>query len=579
MIPPAARPAAHVPGPARAVEDRRTTLMIKNIPNKYTQKMLLQTMDEQFRGGYDFFYLPIDFKNKCNVGYAFINLVRFESGRALACGHAPLGVPGVLAGARVSRFVRALCAGAPHVGNGTPLGASGCAACCERACLRARPLALWPSLAAGRLPRPDGAAQRFCLGRRSSRMRPCHPGTAWRRRRRARANRARARAQVDPGWIPPLVQRFNAKKWEKFNSEKVCHISYARIQGKQALVTHFQNSSLMHEDKRCRPVLFHIDGPLAGDQEPFPVGPNVRPPPPRAPGTFFSRAAVVVMRSCSRCPGVGRAQCDVLRSRRRAPVMRKERWCGAGHERAYMPCMSSLAHGPPYETRPDPGPPWGRAADALAAGARRGARDAGRRAAGRSGRRRGRAPGAATAAARRAGRARLWRAHAAARAVRIQPGQPAGRGRAWRDAGDAGRAAGRRSPGHAAAAAAAAAGRDVVACHRCRRCSRPWQLVRRGGRRTCRGRFGDAGGGLYLMVRLATGPHRITCGCAPQRLQRRRQHHALRTPGRGVTGAQRPASWDLLPATALTEAIVRWWCISKALARAGSARGQTALRA
>ena len=84
-------------------------------------------------------------------------------------------------------------------------------------------------------------------------------------------------AQVDPQWIIPLVQRFDNKKWEKFNSEKVCHISYARIQGKNALVTHFQNSSLMHEDKRCRPILFHIDGPQAGDQEPFPVGPNVRP--------------------------------------------------------------------------------------------------------------------------------------------------------------------------------------------------------------------------------------------------------------------------------------------------------------
>lgn len=43
-------------------DDRRTTLMVKNIPNKYTQKMLLSTVDELCRGTYDFFYLPIDFK-------------------------------------------------------------------------------------------------------------------------------------------------------------------------------------------------------------------------------------------------------------------------------------------------------------------------------------------------------------------------------------------------------------------------------------------------------------------------------------------------------------------------------------
>ncbi|XP_064942689.1 protein MEI2-like 4 isoform X4 [Musa acuminata AAA Group] len=136
-------------------EDSRTTLMIKNIPNKYTSKMLLAAIDENHRGTYDFIYLPIDFKNKCNVGYAFINMTK-------------------------------------------------------------------------------------------------------------------------PQHIIPFYQSFNGKKWEKFNSEKVASLAYARIQGKAALIAHFQNSSLMNEDKRCRPILFHSDGPNAGDQEPFPMGVNIR---------------------------------------------------------------------------------------------------------------------------------------------------------------------------------------------------------------------------------------------------------------------------------------------------------------
>lgn len=136
-------------------EDSRTTLMIKNIPNKYTSKMLLAAIDESHKGTYDFIYLPIDFKNKCNVGYAFINM-------------------------------------------------------------------------------------------------------------------------TNPQHIIPFYQTFNGKKWEKFNSEKVASLAYARIQGKTALIAHFQNSSLMNEDKRCRPILFHSDGPNAGDQEPFPMGTNIR---------------------------------------------------------------------------------------------------------------------------------------------------------------------------------------------------------------------------------------------------------------------------------------------------------------
>lgn len=133
-------------------EDKRTTLMIKNIPNKYTQKMLLALLEERFAGThpfpFDFFYLPIDFKNKCNVGYAFINMT-------------------------------------------TPLA------------------------------------------------------------------------------IPALVEEFHGRRWPKFNSEKVCQISYGRIQGKLSLIQHFQNSSLLHEDKRCRPVLFNVHG----DVEQFPIGP------------------------------------------------------------------------------------------------------------------------------------------------------------------------------------------------------------------------------------------------------------------------------------------------------------------
>nr|CAG8483566.1 8153_t:CDS:10 [Entrophospora candida] len=61
--------------------DLRTTFMIRNIPNKYTQKMLLEWLNETHRGQYDFVYLRIDFKNKCNVGYAFINFTSVDDKR------------------------------------------------------------------------------------------------------------------------------------------------------------------------------------------------------------------------------------------------------------------------------------------------------------------------------------------------------------------------------------------------------------------------------------------------------------------------------------------------------------------
>ncbi|OTB07122.1 hypothetical protein M426DRAFT_8851 [Hypoxylon sp. CI-4A] len=55
--------------------DVRTTIMLRNIPNKVDQMLLKQIVDESSWGKYDFMYLRIDFANDCNVGYAFINFV------------------------------------------------------------------------------------------------------------------------------------------------------------------------------------------------------------------------------------------------------------------------------------------------------------------------------------------------------------------------------------------------------------------------------------------------------------------------------------------------------------------------
>ncbi|PGH27933.1 hypothetical protein AJ80_00483 [Polytolypa hystricis UAMH7299] len=62
--------------------DVRTTIMLRNIPNKIDQAMLKEIVDETSHGKYDFMYLRIDFGNNCNVGYAFINFEDFAKARA-----------------------------------------------------------------------------------------------------------------------------------------------------------------------------------------------------------------------------------------------------------------------------------------------------------------------------------------------------------------------------------------------------------------------------------------------------------------------------------------------------------------
>ncbi|KAJ3414539.1 hypothetical protein HDV05_006453 [Chytridiales sp. JEL 0842] len=130
-------------------KEKRTSIMLKNVPNRYTQEMLIQFVNETHEGLMDFFYLRCDFLNKCNVGYAFINFIS-----------------------------------------------------------------------------------------------PIH--------------------------IVSFVKRMEGQKWPKFNSEKVPLICFANIQGKDAFIDKFRNSSVMLEEPNFRPKLFYSTGPLQGQEEPFP---------------------------------------------------------------------------------------------------------------------------------------------------------------------------------------------------------------------------------------------------------------------------------------------------------------------
>merc|ERR1712217_871416 len=61
-------------------ESSRTTVMMRNLPNDITREMLLELLDTHgFRGFYDFIYLPVDFKRRAGLGYAFVNMATHQA--------------------------------------------------------------------------------------------------------------------------------------------------------------------------------------------------------------------------------------------------------------------------------------------------------------------------------------------------------------------------------------------------------------------------------------------------------------------------------------------------------------------
>jgi len=44
-------------------------------------------------------------------------------------------------------------------------------------------------------------------------------------------------------FILEFYNEFNGRRWDRFNSEKICELAYARIQGTTSLMNHFQNTT------------------------------------------------------------------------------------------------------------------------------------------------------------------------------------------------------------------------------------------------------------------------------------------------------------------------------------------------
>lgn len=58
----------------------------------------------------------------------------------------------------------------------------------------------------------------------------------------------------DPIFVVQLFADLAGQMWERFNSEKICELTYGRIQGRQALVDNFQAAV---DVRKVKPAVFH----------------------------------------------------------------------------------------------------------------------------------------------------------------------------------------------------------------------------------------------------------------------------------------------------------------------------------
>ena len=70
--------------------------------------------------------------------------------------------------------------------------------------------------------------------------------------------------------IVSFFNRYNEQRWNVFNSEKVCVIMYARIQGKEAFLRRFEHSEILDKEDEFQPLFFISHGSDKGKREILP---------------------------------------------------------------------------------------------------------------------------------------------------------------------------------------------------------------------------------------------------------------------------------------------------------------------